>query len=131
MNCTILLADLRLAEPADLVSGWGSALAAREVQVVPLARARNATQFDRGGALVSYTFTVSRGHPTLAAADDYLIQLPRLVSRAFGAFSAQRGVGAPVVELVNAAAVFQAGPFSGLRSLVTFTVTGALPPELI
>jgi hypothetical protein len=120
-----------LAEPADLVSGWGSALAAREVQPVPLARSRNATQIDRGNALVSYTFTVSRGHATLAAADDYLIQLPRQVARAFGPFSAQRGVGAPGVELVHAAAVFQAQPFSGLRTLVTFTVTGALPPNLL
>jgi hypothetical protein len=128
MNSTIVLADLRLAEPADLVSGWTPGLE-RTVQRVALARARQAVQFERGAALVSYTFAVSRGHSSLAAAEDYLVQLPRQVALAFGNFSASRGLGAQEVRLVGCAATFSAAPATGLRTLVTFTVTGALPPS--
>ncbi len=129
MNSLIQLADLRLADTSDLVSGWVPALM-REVQIVPLARAKNATQIDGGNVLVSYTFTVARSHSSLAAAEDYLVQLPRLVGRAFGDFIAQRGTGAPQAQLVKASATFQAAPMSGVLTSVTFTVTGALPPNL-
>lgn len=130
MNSTIQLGDLRLADPADLVSGWVPGPIVREIQPVQLARAKNAKQFERGNVLLSYSFTVSKGHQSLSAAEDYLVQIPRLVARAFGNFTAQRGLGAPTVELVEASANIQPQPVNGLRTTITYTVTGALKPDV-
>lgn len=131
MNTTLQLADLVLCLPGDIMSGWSPALVRREVEQVPLARAKNATQIDRGGALISYAFTVSRGHADYAAANAYLDDLPRAVARAFGDFSADRGLGTPLVKLINASATFTSRPAVGIRTWVQFTVTGEFPPELV
>lgn len=131
MNATVVLADLVLCAPEDILSSWVPGLPQREVQVVTLARAKNASQIDRGNALVSYSFMVSRGHADYGAAMAYLDDLPRAVARAFGNFTANRGLGAPETKLVNASATFSAQPAKGIRTWVQFTVTGALPPELV
>lgn len=130
MNSTawdIMLADLPLAAPGDIVSGLVPTLA-RDVQVVKLFRARNATQHDRANALVSYAFTVSRQHTDYAAAENYLLDLPRQVAAAFGTFNMRGVTGAASVQLVRAYAAFAAEPQRGLRTTVRYTVTGALPP---
>jgi hypothetical protein len=129
MHATIQLADLVLCAPEDLLSGWVPSMQ-RQVEPVQLARARNATQIDHGNLLVSYTFTVSRGHETYAAANEYLDDLPRACGRAFGDFTADRGLGTRLVKLIDAQVTFSPQPASGLRTKVQFTVTGALPPEI-
>ncbi|MDF3058019.1 MAG: hypothetical protein K0R17_2234 [Rariglobus sp.] len=130
MLATVTLADLVLCIPPDALSGWAPALQ-REVQPVPLCRAKNATQIDRGNVLVSYSFMVARGHTDYAAAMAYLDDLPRAVGRAFGNFTADRGLGSPITSLVNASAIFNAQPARGIRTWVQFTVTGSLPATLV
>lgn len=135
MNYTIRHADLELARPSDIVSGWASALQ-DPPQVVRLFRARNARQHPRGNALVTYTFTVSRQHASLAESETYLADLPRLVRNANRVAVAARNftrtsvLGSPEVRLEQAHAVFQAPPLVGLRTTVTWTITGVLPDDI-
>lgn len=129
MNATVSLADLMLCLPEDILSGWVPGMQ-RQAEPVQLARALNGTQHDGGNLLVSFSFLVSRGHADYAAANAYLDDLPRACGRAFGDFTADRGLGTPLIKLVDAHANFAPRPASGVRTWVQFTVTGALPDDI-
>jgi hypothetical protein len=131
MAATAQLADLVLLRAEDHVYNWQPLLAARGLQVITPLRFKNAEQVDRGGVLVGYSFIVQRRHASYAAAGEYLDDLPRAVGRAFGTFTAQRGLGGPAIQLEKAAVTsFAAQPHKGILTTVAFTVTGSLPADV-
>lgn len=125
----ITLDDLVLCTDSDLMSGWVPGMQ-RQVQVVQLARAKNATQYDRRNLHVTYSFTVARSHANYGAAMAYEDDLPRACGRAFGTFTANRGFGSPVVTLERAHVTFSPPVRKGIRTWVQFLVTGELPAEI-
>lgn len=128
---TARLAEWDLVLPEDRSWDWTPLVVASAVQTVRPARARNAVQIGRGQALVGWSFSVARQHRDYAAAGLYLDDLPRLVVRTFGAFEADRGLGGPRIRLVGAkVTAFAAQPHKGIRTIVNYTVTGSLPPDI-
>ena len=128
---TARLVDWDLALSQDRTWDWTPLVVADAVQVVRPARSRNSVQIPRGQALIGWSFRVARVHPDYAAAGLYLDELPRLVVRTFGIFEADRGLGGPRIRLVGAkVTAFSAMPHKGVRTIVAYTVTGSLPPEI-
>lgn len=124
---TASLGSLILCAETDRLRDWQPQIVQDGVEVVSPLRHPDAVQYERGGLLVGYAFTVVRAHASYAAAADYLDDLPRAVGRAFGTFTAQRGLGSPTTTLRSAKARFEAEPLNGVLTTVHFTVTGSLP----
>lgn len=128
---TARLAEVDLVTAQDRSWDWTPLVVSMSVQVARPARARNALQLDRGQALVGWRFIVAREHANYAAAGIYLDDLPRVVARTFGNFTADRGLGGQQIRLVNAKiTALDAQPHRGIRTIVAFTVTGSLPPDI-
>lgn len=129
---TISLDVLELAGSRDNAWDLRPFLVSSTTQVVRPARALNAYQLDRGQALFGYQFTVARTHLNYGAAGEYLDDLPRLVARTYGDFAVDRGLGGRGFRLVKAKITgFEPRPLIGIRTVVAFTVTGSLPPEIV
>jgi hypothetical protein len=125
------LADLDLALPTDRTRDWTPLLVNRALRVVQPARAAAARQVEQGNVLLGHSFTVVRQHESYAAAGIYLDNLPLLVGRAFGVFTADRGLGGPLIEYRHAAVTqLRAQPHSGVLTTVNFTVVGSPLPAV-
>lgn len=133
-NITIVMGELRIAQPEDITSGWAPAWE-EDFQEIRLFHAAGRRVQPRGNGLATCTFRVSRGHSSLAAAEAYLDGLcitvrnaNRSVNRTFTKFGA---TGASNLTLHHAALTFRAQPVDGLRTNIEWTVRGTIPPEIL